>query len=134
MKKAEAEDIPFITQCTRALAHETENVDLPEDIVRKGVSFGVDSSGSGLRPKFWVYRCMHAERGSIDIQSRGPRTHLLLAVASSPSPAKRAAFMAFALKRIRAVSLKGTCAIILPAPTRKCGGGGGGAAVAFIPI
>ena len=32
----------------------------------------------------------------------------LLTVASSPSPAERAAFMAFALQRIRAVGLKGT--------------------------
>ena len=37
----------------------------------------------------------------------------LLTVASSPSPAERAAFLAFALQRIRAVGLKGTCAIIL---------------------
>ena len=43
----------------------------------------------------------------------------LLAVASSPSPAERAAFMAFALQRVRAVSLKGTCAIILARPVSR---------------
>ena len=48
----------------------------------------------------------------------------LLAVASSPSPAERAAFMAFALQRIRAVSLKGTCAIILARPVSRTAPGG----------
>ena len=40
----------------------------------------------------------------------------LPAVASSPSPSEQAAFLAFALQRIRAVSLKGSCAIILARP------------------
>ena len=40
----------------------------------------------------------------------------LLAVASSTSPAERAAFMAFALQRVRAVSLKVTSQSSLPAP------------------
>ena len=48
----------------------------------------------------------------------------LLAVASSPSPAERAAFMAFALQRVRAVSLKGTCAIILARPVSRTAPGG----------
>ena len=51
-------------------------------------------------------------------------TPALLAVASSPSPAERAAFMAFALQRIRAVSLKGTCAIILARPVSRTAPGG----------
>ena len=49
---------------------------------------------------------------------------LLLAVASSPSPAERAAFMAFALQRVRAASLKGTCAIILARPVSRTAPGG----------
>ena len=48
----------------------------------------------------------------------------LLAVASSPSPAERAAFMAFALQRIRAVNLKGTFAIILARPVSRTAPGG----------
>ena len=48
----------------------------------------------------------------------------LLAVAYFPSPAERAAFMAFALQRIRAVSLKGVCAIILGRPTSPGAPGG----------
>ena len=48
----------------------------------------------------------------------------LLAVASSPSPSERAAFLAFALQRIRAVSLKGTCAIIFARPVSRTAPGG----------
>ena len=48
----------------------------------------------------------------------------LLAVASSPSPSERAAFLAFALQRIRAVSPKGTCPIILPRPVSRTAPGG----------
>ena len=48
----------------------------------------------------------------------------LFAVASSPSPAERAAFLAFALQHIRAVSPKGTCAIILACPVSPTVPGG----------
>ena len=40
-----------------------------------------------------------------------------LASSSSPSPPERALFLGYALQRIRAVSLKGVCAIILGRPT-----------------
>ena len=42
---------------------------------------------------------------------------MTLASSSSPSPPERALFLGYALQRIRAVSLKGVCAIILGRPT-----------------
>ena len=47
----------------------------------------------------------------------------LLAVASSPSPAERAAFMAFALQRVRAVSPKGKL-LVLSRPVSRTAPGG----------
>ena len=48
----------------------------------------------------------------------------LLSVASSPSSSERSAFLAFALQRIRTVSLKGTRAIILARPVSRTAPGG----------
>ena len=48
----------------------------------------------------------------------------ILAVASSPSPSERASFLPFALQRIRAVSPKKTCAIILARPVSRTAPGG----------
>ena len=47
-----------------------------------------------------------------------------LASSSSPSPPERALFLGYALQRIRAVSLKGVCAIILGRPTSPGAPGG----------
>ena len=48
----------------------------------------------------------------------------IIAVAYFPSPSERAALLAFALQRIRAVSPKGTCAIILARPVSRTAPGG----------
>ena len=47
-----------------------------------------------------------------------------LASSSSPSPPERTLFLGCALQRIRAVSLKGVCAIILGRPTSPGAPGG----------
>ena len=47
-----------------------------------------------------------------------------LASSSSPSPPERALFLGYALQRIRAVGLKGLCAIIFGRPTSPGAPGG----------